>query len=167
MISFEERKRIAELILPFLKKKVSIDIIVNKMKNQIPYSVQSIYSWLDNKYLPGIDNVHKLIKINYTTRKSKVKAQDNGKDYLQHTFYEEFENYIAEHPHDEVVELDTVEGVNNKSYIVTMLFRKSNYMMAFKVPDYTSISVVNVFNNIKKRLGNNLFKETLKVILID
>ncbi|HKM03890.1 MAG TPA: IS30 family transposase [Lachnospiraceae bacterium] len=167
MISYEERKRIAELLLPFLKKNISIDVIVNSLKDQIPYSVQSIYTWVNKKYLPSIDNVYLLRKLSYKARKVAEKPQDDSKEYLQNRYYVDFEDYVAENPQDEVVELDSVEGVNKKSYIVTMLFRKSNYMMAFKVPDHTSESVVNVFQNIKKRLGIRMFKETFKVILTD
>ena len=81
--------------------------------------------------------------------------------------YEDFLSFITENPYIDVVEMDTVEGSNKESYILTLLFRASNYMMAFKLKDHTSQSVVDVINDIKKQIGIETFKLVFPAILTD
>lgn len=63
--------------------------------------------------------------------------------------------------------MDSVEGKNHSSYIMTLLFRMSNFMLAFKLKDHTSNSIIEIFDSIKKQLGNEVFKKTFRIILTD
>lgn len=106
-------------------------------------------------------------KVRYSHRKPKKIKINNDYAYLDGRTYDEFIAFITENPLYEVVEMDTVEGYNKKSFIMTLLFRRSNFMMAFLLRDHTSQSVIEVFEMIKRKLGNDLFKRTFRVILTD
>ena len=90
-----------------------------------------------------------------------------NRDYLNGRTYEFFLEFITNNPYCDVVEMDTVEGCNKESYILTLLFRSSNYMMAFKLKDHTSQSVIDIFDDIKQKIGIDVFKTIFPIILTD
>lgn len=165
-LSYSEVLRLSEFIKPFLNKNISIETIKSQYPDKIPYSIQSIYDWINLGYLPNINNFDLLRKVRYTKRNIK-KDITYDKNYLNNRYYEDFIRYITDNPYDEVVEMNTVEGKNKQSFILTLLFRKSNFMLAFKLKDHTSSSVIAVFNLIKEKLGAEIFKQTFKIILTD
>lgn len=166
---FSEKELVtfANFLKGYLEKGISLDVIKSQFPEQFPYSIQSVYNWVDKKLLPGIDNVMMPRKVKYSKRSTKNKPSCNDRSYLENRLYEDFIDYITENPMTEVIEMDTVEGPNHSSFILTLLFRRTNFMLAFKLYDHTSNSVINVFNLIKSKIGNELFKTTFHVILTD
>lgn len=64
--------------------------------------------------------------------------------------------------------MDTVKGTRNKSKVLlTMIFRKSNFMLVFLMPDSTTNSVRTVFDMLIEKLGLKTFRKLFKVILTD
>lgn len=166
-ISNEEALALADFLIPKLKKNLSISVLKSLYPEMLPMSVQTIYSWVDNGFLPGIDNILLPRKVKYKPRKVKIE-QNNTYEYLQGRFYEDFIAFTNNHRElIDIVEMDTVEGCNHDSYILTLLFRKSNFMLSFKLKDHSSNSVVKVFNYIKESIGENTFSRYFKVILTD
>lgn len=106
-------------------------------------------------------------KVRYAKRKNTKKEVTYNRAYLENRYYSDFVSYITEHPYDEVIEMDSVEGKNHSSYIMTLLFRMSNFMLAFKLKGHTSNSIIEIFDSIKKQLGNEVFKKTFRIILTD
>lgn len=85
------------------------------------------------------------LKVRRKPSKKRKKYVLKERLYLTGRNYNDFLKYITENPYDEIVEMDTVEGSNKDSYIMTLLFRKSNFMLAFKLEDHTSDSVIKIF----------------------
>jgi IS30 family transposase len=166
-ITEAEAIEFVKFLKPLIEQNLSLYAIKSKYPTKFKYSVQTVYNWIAKGVLKGIDNVMLPRKVKYKGHKSKNKEVDYDRSYLIGRQYDEFIKYITEHPYDEVVEMDTVEGVHHSSFILTLLFRKSNFMLAFKLKDHTAQSVVDVLNKIKEDLGNDLFKQTFKVILTD
>lgn len=107
-------------------------------------------------------------KMRYKQRKSKKGDESlNDRSFLVNRTYDVFLQYITDNPYQEVVELDSVEGCDHKSFIMTLLFRKSNFMLAFKLKDHTSDSIIEIFNMIKETIGEDIFSKYFKCILTD
>lgn len=166
-ITSEEAKELTEFLKPLILKNLSLEVIKSQYPKEFKYSVQTIYNWIDNKIL-DLDNIMLVRKVKYSKRKSSIKDETNySRAYLDGRYYDDFLNYITEHPMDEVVEMDTVEGPHHYSFIMTLLFRRSNFMLAFKIKDQSSQSVIDVFYDIKTYLGNEIFTQYFSVILTD
>ena len=45
--------------------------------------------------------------------------------------YEDFKEYIGKHPESSIVEMDTVEGKKGGKVFLTLLFRKSKFMLIY------------------------------------
>lgn len=163
----EEAIKFSHFLKPRLEKNLSLDVIKSQFPEQFPYSIQSVYNWVNNRVLPGIDNIMLPRKVRYTKRKSTNKEVLYSRSYLENRYYSDFISYITDHPYEEVIEMDSVEGKNHSSYIMTLLFRRSNFMLAFKLKDHTSNRIIEVFDWIKEQLGTDVFKQTFPIILTD
>ena len=64
--------------------------------------------------------------------------------------------------------MDTVIGkFEDKKCIMTLYFRKSKLMLMFLIKKYKPSEVTKVFDNIRKEIGDNLYKVLFEVILTD
>ena len=63
--------------------------------------------------------------------------------------------------------MDTVEGVKGGKVFLTLIFRKSKFMLIYLMEHKTMQCVENVFKEIKKILGKETYKRTMEVILTD
>ena len=63
--------------------------------------------------------------------------------------------------------MDTVEGTKGESVLLTLLWRNSNFMLAYKMENKDSESVSNFFINLKKLLGYEKFHTLFPIILTD
>lgn len=167
-ITSDKLEEFTNFLLPFMKKNLSLQVIKSQYKDKFPYSIQTVYNWINKGVIKGADNLMLPRKVRYKQRKSK----DNSvpildRSYFTNRTYDCFLQYITDNPYDEVVELDSVEGAEHKSFIMTLLFRKSNFMMAFKLKDHTFKSIVETFDMIKESIGEKLFHQYFKCLLTD
>lgn len=80
----------------------------------------------------------------------------------------DFEEYIKNNPNCSIVEMDTVIGMfEDKKCIMTLYFRKSKLMLMFLIKIYKPSEVTKVFQDIRKKLGDNLYKTLFEVVLTD
>lgn len=71
-------------------------------------------------------------------------------------------------PELSVVEMDTVKGSREKGKVLlTMIFRRTSFMLIFLLNDGTQDSVLQVFDALTELLGLALFKRLFGVILTD
>lgn len=61
--------------------------------------------------------------------------------------------------------MDTVEGVKGEKVLLTLIFRNFNFMIARIIPDKTSKSVIDEFNNLEKSLLLSSLKDSLNAFL--
>lgn len=82
--------------------------------------------------------------------------------------YKDFQSYMENNPTIPVVEMDTVKGKREKGKVLlTMIFRESNFMLIFIMPDGTKKSVLKVFDDLTVLLGLDTFRKLFPVILTD
>ena len=64
--------------------------------------------------------------------------------------------------------MDTVKGARgSKKVLLTLIFRNTNFMLIFLMPDGTQESVLAVFDMLTNRLGVDTFRRLFPVILTD
>lgn len=56
-ISEQELKRFTSFLVPLVKRNLSLKAIKAKCREEFPYSIQTVYNWIDNGLIEGIDNI--------------------------------------------------------------------------------------------------------------
>lgn len=162
--SIEGIAYINEVVSPLvLNKGQTIDHIL--LSNDVGISRSTLYRYIDAGLL-DVKNVDLKRRVRYIVKKKKkearVKTNKKGRKYL------DFLAYISANKISKVVEMDTVIGKREESKcILTMLLRKSNFMLGFMLPKKEAIEVVKVFDYLEKKLGKGRFKTLFNVILTD
>ena len=137
-------------------------------KEEIGLSYVTVLKLIDQRLIPGIRNIDLTKKVKYPASYKKRKDEPTNLAFLTNRTYDNFVNFISDNPSIDVVEMDTVLSCRDgESCLLTLLFRKSNYMIAFKLENKTNDEVIRVFNKIKESLGKELFKKTFQCILTD
>ena len=82
--------------------------------------------------------------------------------------YTDFTSFMEQNPNLPVVEMDTVKGARGShKVLLTMIFRQTNFMLVFLMPDGTQKSVKDVFDKLTLHLGIDTFRKLFPVILTD
>ena len=107
-------------------------------------------------------------KVVYRQRRPKRVLTKLEYQYRQGRTIEDFNSFIEANPELSIVEMDTVKGSREKGKVfLTMIFRKSSFMIIFLMNDGTQDSVIQVFDTLSSLLGTALFKRLFGVILTD
>jgi IS30 family transposase len=145
----------------------SINHILANHKDEIGLSEKTIYNYIDSCAF-HVRNIDLPKKVAYRQRRQKHVFTSMDYKYRNGRSYEDFKQYTAEHPDEEVVEMDTVKGARGSGKVLlTLIFRKSNFMLIFLMPDGTQESVLTVFDILYDKLGAKAFRSLFKVILTD
>ena len=82
--------------------------------------------------------------------------------------YDDFQKFISNHPDFNIVEMDTVEGLKDENdCFLTLLWRKSKFMLIFKLESQTSEEVSRIFNILQTLIPYDDYKRLFEVILTD
>ena len=170
-ITKEQIADINNIISPLMKEKHhSVNHVYITHPELLPFSKSTFYKYIDL----GILNVRN-IDLNRRVKFKVKKEYDYHRDKVNTKikigrFYSDFNYYMEFHPNASIVEMDTVigtKGGNGGKCMLTLLFRKYNFMLIYLLPYKKSIYVTAIFNILKKRLGGNEFKRLFEVILTD
>lgn len=136
-----------------------------------PKSLPTFYSYVKKGIFPSIHEEMLPRMYKYKPRnKSKNKEfyiHENNPVKKYRTF-EHFLKFAEKYPNKNIVEMDTVVGKrDDERCLLTLYFRKSKLMLLFLVDHYSTESITNVFDDLKNRLGLDLFKELFAIILTD
>lgn len=158
---------ISNIISPLILKGQSINHIIASHGDEINLSEKTLYNYIDQNAF-AVKNIDLPKKVAYRQRRPKKVLTKLEYKCRRGRTYEDFNAFIKEHPDYEVVEMDTVKGARNKGKVLlTMIFRNSNFMLIFLMPDGTMKSVQTVFDVLTERLGLKTFRKLFKVILTD
>lgn len=167
--SEQEFKRLGELLIPLIKDKhQSLPQIFLTHKEEIRWSYPTILNFIDKGLIEGLKNIDLTKRVRYPIHYKKSNNEPTNTAFLANRTYDDFISYISENQFIDVVEMDTVlssRGVN--TCLLTLLFRKSNFMLAFLLKEKTAKEVAKVFELIKKQLGIELYRKTFAVVLTD
>lgn len=166
-LTLAELRALDELVVPLLKSGQPISHIFANHKDELGISRKTLYNYIGSGAL-SVKNIDLRRRVKYRKRKKQSSRPPVGYKYRKDRTYKDFQNYLAEHPETDVIEMDTVKGNNTSGQcFLTMLFRSSSLMLIFLLKRCTQEEVTRVFDELSATLGVRLFRKTFPVILTD
>ena len=166
-----EFKYLNDVVSNEIKNGHSFSMIIKNHKDEFPVGKRTLYNYVENGYL-DIINLDLPRKVRYKKRKhnNTNEPKKDTKIRINRT-YEDFKDWIKNYNDNNfninIVEMDTVEGIKGESLLLTLLWRQSNFMLAYKIENKEADTVNKFFNNIKEKLGYEKFHELFPIILTD
>ena len=164
----EETYDIDTLITPLIKEKhQSISHIYANHPDEISFSRATMYNYVELGVF-SFRNIDLPRKVKYKKRKENEKQRIRRETAIRKgRTYEDFKEYIGKHPECSIVEMDTVEGVKGGKVFLTLIFRKSRFMLIYIMDNKTMECVEKAFKDIRQILGIETYKKVFEVILTD
>ena len=167
MIYQEEINTLNELLTPLIcEQNQSIHQALLNNKNKIMFSDKSIYKYIDLGIL-NVKNIDLPRKVRFRNRTKPTTVYKIDKKCLENRTYEDYLDYIKQHPDTPVVEMDSVEGKKGGKVLLTIHFVNCSFMLAFIREHNDAQSVIDIFNLLQSILGIDKFKELFTIILTD
>ena len=167
MIYQEEINTLNELLTPLIcEQNQSIHQALLNNKNKIMFSDKSIYKYIDLGIL-NVKNIDLPRKVRFRNRTKPTTVYKIDKKCLENRTYEDYLDYIKQHPDTPVVEMDSVEGKKGGKVLLTIHFVNCSFMVAFIREHNDAQSVIDIFNWLQSILGIDKFKELFVIILTD
>lgn len=170
-ITKEQISAINDVISPLMIfNHHSINQVYIEHPELLPFSKSTFYKYIDLGVL-DVHNIDLQRKVRYKVNKEYDyhRPKSNIKIKIGR-FYTDFKTYIEFNPNASIVEMDTVIGTaggQGGKCLLTLLFRKFNFMLIYLLPYKQSKYVIQVFNHLKSLLGIDEFKRLFEVILTD
>lgn len=164
-ISYDELKRIDDIVSPLIRKGQSIHHICRHNADTIMCDEKTIYNYIDAGLL-SVGNIDLPRKVRYHVRKKKRQVRVDKKCHVGRT-YDDFLSFISACPDTAIVEIDSVESRKGSKVLLTIYFRTCELMLAFIRDANTARSVSEIFDHIDKTLGREAFRKMFPVILTD
>ncbi len=153
------------LLTPLIQRGQPISHIFANHKGELPCAKRTLYRYVDQGILAA-RNIDLRRKVTYKPRKTrKHKASDPA--YRKNRSYADFLVYAGYHPNFQIVEMDTVIGHIGGKVLLTFLFRDVDLMLIFLLPSHTQAAVLEVFNDLERKLGLEVFSDCFPIILTD
>ena len=164
----EEIYELDKLIAPLIKEKYqSISHIYANHPDEIKFSRTTMYNYIDLGVF-SFKNIDLPRKVKYKKRKMSKKQRIRRETAVRKgRTYQDFKEYIGNHPDCSIIEMDTVEGKKGGKVFLTLLIRQSKLMLIYLLEEKTEECVENVIEKIKEELGIEIFKRIFEVILTD
>lgn len=163
----EELHQISQILKPLIvDQKQSVHHALIENKNRILVSEKEIYRLIDLGVLE-IANIDLPKKVRYRLRPKNKTSYKIDKHCLENRKYTDYQKYMEEHPDENVVEMDSVEGIKGGKVLLTLHFRNCHFMLAFLRDRNDAQSVINIFQELEKILGLETFQKLFPVILTD
>lgn len=162
-----ELREIADIIEPLIAKGQSLHHICSTHAEKLGVSERTLYNYIDQRVFK-VRNIDLPKKVVYRERRPIKVLTKFEYQYRQGRTYQDFQSYIEANPEASIVEMDTVKGSRGKGKVfLTMIFRKSSFMLIFLMKDGTQESVIHVFDTLNQMLGTALFRRLFTVIITD
>lgn len=164
-----ELLRLSKLLVPLVKEKhQSLPQIYSAHRVEVRWSYPTLLKLVGAGLVPGLANIDLTKRVKYPKNYKKRASEPTNAAFLGGRTYDDFVAFYSENPGTEVVEMDTVvSGRGSRACVLTLLFRKSNFMLAFLLPDKTSAAVAAKFAEIRAALGAELYRKTFACVLTD
>lgn len=164
----EEVYNINTTLTPLIKKGQTINHLYINHPDILDFSKPSFYNYVNNGVFEfGPLDFPRIVK--YKKRKnSKKRRTRKEKEILIGRKYEDFIQYINSNPDLNIVEMDTVEGLKEETdCFLTLLWRKSKFMLIFKLESQTTEEVTKIFRILQQLIPYDDYKRLFQVILTD
>ena len=167
-LTAEEIYKINSILTPLIKKGQTINHLYINHPDILDFSKPAFYNYVNNgvcEFSPL--DFPRIVK--YKKRKnSKNRRTRKEREILINRKYDDFQKFISNHPDFNIVEMDTVEGLKDENdCFLTLLWRKSKFMLIFKLESQTSEEVSRIFNILQTLIPYDDYKRLFEVILTD
>lgn len=163
----EDVFNINNVITPLIKKGQTVNHIYINHPELLNFSKVSFYNYINDgvfEFRP-ID-LPRMVK--YKKRKNKKRRTRKEREILIGRKYTDFIDYSTKNPDFNIVEMDTVEGIESDSKcLLTLFWRKSNFMLIFLLENQTTEEVTKVFEYLQQTLLEDDYKKLFQIILTD
>ena len=162
----QELNRINDTISPLLKKGQALPTICERYRDELPVTDRTIYSYIDAGLLDArnIDLRRKLRRPE--RKKSGPVLRVDRKCHMGRT-YEDYQTYMAKNPDALVSQMDSVVIHKGGQVILTILLTSCDLQLMLLRERNTAASVTEIFQELRKRLGEPYFSMLFQVIVTD
>lgn len=163
----EEIYSINQVILPLVKKGQTTNHLYINHPEVLNFGKSTFYRYINNGVFEfGPLDFPRIVK--HKKRKKYKRRSRQEREILIGRTYENFLEYTSKNPNLNIVEMDTVEGLQTDSKcILTLFWRKSNFMLMFLLECQTTAEVTKVFEYLQETLPEVDYKRLFQVILTD
>jgi IS30 family transposase len=164
-VSEDEITRLNKIISPLIQKGQSVNQIYLNHQDDLMCSEKTIYNYID-ACLFEVRNIDLPRKVKFRERYKKPEFKvDKGCRIGRN--YEAFGVFIDKNPDTAIVQMDSVIGAKGGKCLLTIHFVDTSLMLAYLRDANTSQSVIDIFNELDKVLGKEIFELLFPVILTD
>ena len=162
----EERSRLVSVISPLLKNGQSLHHNLVNNRDTVMCCEKTAYTYADLGLFEA-RNIDMPRKVRFRPRRKKAVPLKVDKACRIGRAYEDYLKFREEHPDLSVVELDSVEGIKGGAVLLTVHFVFPKFQLAFKREANDSRSVTNIFRDLYRRLGRDLYMQLFPILLAD
>lgn len=156
-----------DLLMPLINNGQSINHIFASHAAEIGLSEKTIYNYIDQSAF-HVRNIDLPKKVRYRQRHPHETLMKFDYQCRKGRTYTDFITFMEQNPRLPIVEMDTVLGARGSGKVLlTMIFRNTNFMLIFLLPDKSHQGVLAVFDKLTLLLGIDLFRKVFPVILTD
>ena len=121
-----------------------------------------------NKFEIGPSELPRYVRFNHNPAyKNHYQRPSNLKDILGRT-YRDYKEFVLKNKPNNVVQLDSVIGTKKDSRcILTIYLTKTHFMFGILIDKGVPVSVNTAINNLRKKLGSELWKKGFQILLTD
>jgi len=163
----EEIYNINNVIAPLVKNGQTTNHLYINHPEVLNFSKASFYNYINAGVFEfGPLDFPRIVK--HKKRKNKKRRTRQEREILIGRKYNDFIEFTSKNPDLNIVEMDTVEGLKTDSKcILTLFWRKSNFMLMFLLESQTTDEVTMVFEYLQQTLLEDDYKKLFQVILTD
>ena len=167
-LNYDEIYKINEIIYPLIKKGQTINHLYINHPDILDFSKSSFYKYVNNGVFEfGPLDFPRIVK--YKKRKNNPNRRTRKeREILINRKYSDFLDYTSKNPYLNIVEMDTVEGLQTEEdCFLTLFWRKSNFMLIFKLESQTTEEVTRIFEFLQAFIPEEDYKNLFPIILTD
>ena len=164
----EEVYTINTTLTPLIKKGQTINHLYINHPDILDFSKPSFYNYVNNGVFEfGPLDFPRIVK--YKKRKNSNRRRTRKeREILIGRTYDDFIDYTSKHPDVNIVEMDTVVGLQDESEcFLTLLWRKTKFMLILKIESQTTDEVTRMFEYLQYIIPYDDYKRLFQVILTD
>jgi len=164
----EEVHTINTILTPLIKKGQTINHLYLNHPNILDFSKPSFYNYVNNGVFEfGPLDFPRMVKFKKRKNSNKRRSRKE-REILIGRKYDDFIEYTNSNPDLNIVEMDTVVGLQDEpDCFLTLLWRKSKFMLIFKLDNQTTDEVSRIFNILQELIPYDEYKKLFQVILTD
>lgn len=164
----EEVYIINNTLTSLIKKGQTINHLYINHPDILDFSKPSFYNYVNNGVFE-FEPLDFLRIVKYKKRKnSNERKTRKEREILIGRKYEDFTEYTNSNPDLNIVEMDTVVGLQEEAdCFLTLLWRKSKFMLIFKLESQITEEVSRIFSVLQEIIPYDEYKKLFQVILTD